>query len=160
MHCLRTLGIREVALTVRFSAHHDLDTTTRRLKAMRFMMVVIPKAYDNAADFVPSADIVAKMTKYNDSLSKAGVLLGLEGLQPPAKAARVTFGGGKPKVTDGPFAEAKELIGGYWMIQVKSRDEAVEWAKRAPMVDGDIIEVRQVHELSDFPPDVQKAAGR
>jgi hypothetical protein len=100
------------------------------------------------------------MGKYNDSLSKAGVLLSLDGLQPPAKAARVRFGGGKPKVTDGPFAEAKELVGGYWMIQVKSRDEALEWATRAPMEDGDIIEVRQVQEWSDFPPDVQKAAGR
>lgn len=128
---------------------------------MRFMMLVIPTAYENAsADFVPPADLVAKMMTYNDSLSKAGVLLSLDGLQPPAKAARIRFGGGKAKVTDGPFAEAKELIGGYWMIQVKSRDEALEWAKRAPMVDGDIIEVLQVQELSDFPPDVQTAAGR
>src|SRR6266581_503038 len=106
---------------------------------MRFMMLVIPKAYENApADFVPP--------------------LGLDGLHPPAKGARVRFSGGKPKVTDGPFTEAKELLGGYWMIQVKSKEEAVEWAKRAPMQDGDIIEVRQVQELSDFPPDVQKAA--
>lgn len=130
---------------------------------MRFMMLVIPKVYEHAgADFVPPAELVAKMTKYNDSLKKAGVLLGLDGLTPPAKAARVRFGGGggKPKVTDGPFAEAKELVGGYWMIQAKSREEAVEWAKRAPMLDGDIIEVRQVQEISDFPPDVQKAAGR
>jgi hypothetical protein len=128
---------------------------------MRFMMLVIPKVYENAtADVVPSAELIAKMGKYNDSLSKAGVLLSLDGLQPPAKAARVRFGGGKPKVTDGPFAEAKELVGGYWMIQVKSREEALEWATRAPMEDGDIIEVRQVQEWSDFPPDVQKAAGR
>lgn len=128
---------------------------------MRFMMLVIPKAYEHAgADFVPPAELVAKMTKYNDSLKKAGVLLGLDGLTPPPKAARVRFGGGKPKVMDGPFAEAKELVGGYWMIQAKSREEAVEWAKRAPMLDGDIIEVRQVQEISDFPPDVQKAAGR
>ncbi|HEY5061400.1 MAG TPA: YciI family protein [Gemmatimonadaceae bacterium] len=128
---------------------------------MRFMMLVIPKVYENAsANVVPPADLIAKMGKYNDSLSKAGVLLSLDGLQPPAKAARVRFGGGKPKVTDGPFAEAKELVGGYWMIQAKSRDEALEWATRAPMEDGDIIEVRQVQEWSDFPPDVQKAAGR
>jgi hypothetical protein len=125
------------------------------------MMLVIPKAYENApADFVPPADLVAKMAQYNESLAKAGVLLGLDGLAPPAKAARVRFAGGKAKVTDGPFGETKELIGGYWTIQVKSREEAVEWAKRAPMLDGDIIEVRQVQELSDFPPDVQKAAGR
>ena len=125
------------------------------------MMVVIPQGYETAAaDFVPSADLVAKMTKYNESLNKAGVLLSLEGLTPPAKGARVRFSGGKANATDGPFAEAKEVIGGYWMIQAKSQAEAVEWAKRAPMLDGDIIEVRQVHEIEDFPPDVQKAAGR
>lgn len=128
---------------------------------MRFMMLVIPKVYETAgADFVPPADLVAKMTKYNESLKQAGVLLGLDGLVPPAKGVRVKFGGGKPKVTDGPFAEAKEMIGGFWMIQVKSRDEAVEWAKRAPMLDGDTIEVRQVQEIEDFPADVRKAAGR
>jgi hypothetical protein len=128
---------------------------------MRFMMLVIPKAYETArADFVPPVELVAKMTKFNESLKKAGVLLGLDGLHPPAKATRVAFASGKPRVTDGPFAEAKELIGGYWMIQVKSQEEAVEWAKRAPMLDGDVIEVRQVQEISEFPPDVQKAAGR
>jgi hypothetical protein len=128
---------------------------------MRFMMLVIPKAYEKAAAaFVPSAELVAKMTKYNESLTKAGVLLGLDGLQPPAGGARVRFAGGKAMVTDGPFTEAKEALGGYWMIQVKSKAEAIEWAKRAPMEDGDIIEVRQVQELSDFPADVQKAAGR
>ena len=128
---------------------------------MRFMMLVIPKAYEKAgADFVPPADLVAKMTKYNDSLTKAGILLGLDGLAPPATAARVKFGGGKPKVVDGPFTESKELVGGYWMIQVKSQEEAIEWAKRAPMLDGDVIEVRRVTEIEDFPPDVRKAAGR
>ncbi len=128
---------------------------------MRFMMIVIPKVYETAgADFVPSADDVAKMTKFNDSLTKAGVLLGLDGLTPPPKAARVSFGGGKPTVKDGPFTEAKEMIGGYWMIQAKSREEAIEWAKRAPMADGDVIEVRQVMEMEDFPEDVRKAAGR
>ena len=88
------------------------------------------------------------------------MLLGLDGLTPPAKGSRVKFSGGKPKVTDGPFTESKELVGGYWMIQVKSKEEAVEWAKRAPMLDGDIIEVRQVQEIEDFPEDVRKAAGR
>lgn len=127
---------------------------------MRCMMLVIPKAYENAdADFVPPADLVARMTKYNESLTKAGILLGLDGLTPPAKAARVAFGGGKPRVIDGPFAETKELVGGYWMIQVKSREEAIEWARRAPMLDGDVIEVRQVQELEDFPEDVRRAAG-
>lgn len=128
---------------------------------MRFMMLVIPKAYETAeADFVPPADLVAKMTKYNESLTKAGVLLGLEGLTPPARAVRVAFAGGKSRVTDGPFAEAKEMVGGYWMIQAKSREEAIEWARRAPMLDGDVIEVRQVQEIEDFPEDVRKAAGR
>lgn len=128
---------------------------------MRFMMLVIPKGYEHAGvDFNPPVELVAKMTKYNESLTKAGVLLGLDGLTPPAKGARVAFGGGRPTVTDGPFTEAKELVGGYWMIQVKSRDEAIEWARRAPMLDGDIIEVRQVQELADFPPEIQQAAGR
>jgi hypothetical protein len=130
---------------------------------MRFMMLVIPKVYEKAGpgpDFVPPADLVAKMTKYNDSLSKAGVLLSLDGLTPPAKAARVKFASGQPKVVDGPFTEAKEMVGGYWLIQVKSKEDAIEWAKRAPMLDGDTIEVRQVQEIDDFPPDVRKAAGR
>lgn len=127
---------------------------------MRFMMLVIPKGYEKAAPgFMPDAKLVEKMSKYNDSLTKAGVLLALDGLHPPSAGARVSFSGGKPKVTDGPFAESKEVVGGYWMIQVKSREEAVEWARRAPMPDGDIIEVRQVQEMADFPPDVRKAAG-
>ena len=126
---------------------------------MRFMMLVIPKGYESAApDAMPDAEQVAQMMKYNESLAKAGVLLSLDGLVPPSAGVRITFAGGKPKVTDGPFAEAKECIGGYWMIQVKSKEEAVEWAKRAPMGDNEIIEVRQVHEMSDFPPDVQAAA--
>ena len=125
---------------------------------MRFMMLVIPKGYEQAtADFVPPADLVAEMDKFNASLSKAGILLGLDGLHPPAKGTRVQFGGGKPRVIDGPFTESKEVIGGYWMIQVKSKEEAVEWARRAPMQDGDIIEVRQVAELEDWPEDVQRA---
>jgi len=126
---------------------------------VRFMLLVIPKAYEDAnADFVPPVDLVAKMTKFNKSLADAGVLLSLDGLHPPAKGVRVTFAGGRARSIDGPFTESKELVGGYWIIQVKSRDEAVEWAKRAPMLDGDMIEVRQIQELSDFPPDVQKAA--
>jgi len=123
------------------------------------MLLVIPKAYEDAnADFVPPVDLVARMTKFNKSLADAGVLLSLDGLHPPAKGVRVTFAGGRARAIDGPFTESKELVGGYWIIQVKSRDEAVEWAKRAPMLDGDMIEVRQIQELSDFPPDVQKAA--
>ena len=124
---------------------------------MRFMMLMIPKVYAGPVDpdFAPPAEAVAKMSKYNAELSKAGVLLALDGLHPPASAARVTYAGGKPKVTDGPFSEAKEVLGGYWMIQVKTRQEAIEWARRIPGADGDIVELRQVQEMSDFPPGVQ-----
>src|SRR5664279_530704 len=126
---------------------------------MRFMMLMIPKGYESATPgTVPEAAAVAAMMKYNEALQKAGVLLALDGLHPPSMGARVTFEGGKPKVTDGPFAEAKEVLGGYWMIQVRSREEAIEWAKRCPGGLNEIVEVRQVQEMSDFPPDVQKAA--
>jgi hypothetical protein len=126
---------------------------------MRFMMLVIPKGYETAPpDAAPSPEAVAKMMEYNKSLQQAGILVGLEGLFPPSTGARVSFAGGKPTATDGPFAETKEVIGGYWMIQVGSREEAIEWAKRAPMSSNEIIEVRRVQEMSDFPQDVQKAA--
>jgi len=126
---------------------------------MRFMMLVIPKGYETAKPgTVPDAKAVETMMKYNESLQKAGVLLALDGLHPPSMGARITFEGGTPKVTDGPFAEAREVLGGYWMIQVKSKEEALEWAKRAPMGDNEIIELRQVQEMSDFPEDVKKAA--
>ena len=126
---------------------------------MRFMLLVIPKGYEKAAaGTVPDAEAVARMMKYNESLQKAGVLLALDGLHPPSMGARVTFEGGRPRVQDGPFAEAKEVLGGYWMIQVRSREEAIEWATRCPMADNEIIEVRQVQEMADFPADVQAAA--
>ena len=126
---------------------------------MRFMMLMIPGGYEKAAPgAMPDAKAVAAMMKYNESLQKAGVLLALDGLHPPSMGARVTFSDGKPKVTDGPFPEAKEVLGGYWMIQVKSKEEALEWASRCPASNNEVIEVRQVQELSDFPPDVQKAA--
>jgi hypothetical protein len=125
---------------------------------MRFMMIVIPKGYETASpDAVPSAEAVAKMMVYNKSLQQAGVLLALDGLFPPSTGARVSFSDGKALATDGPFAEAKEGIGGYWIIQVRSREEAIEWAKRAPMANNEIIEVRQIHEMGDFPEEVQKA---
>ena len=128
---------------------------------MRFMMLMIPKGYEKAAPgAMPDAKAVAAMMKYNESLQKAGVLLALDGLHPPSMGARVSFSGGKPKVTDGPFAEAKEVLGGYWMIQVKSKEEAVEWASRCPASDNEVIEVRQVQEFSDFPAEVQKVAGK
>ncbi len=126
---------------------------------MRFMMLMIPKDYAQASvDKRPEAEAVARMMKYNQSLIDAGVMLTGEGLHPPAAGARVHFSKGKPKIVDGPFTEAKEMVGGYWMIQVRSRAEAVEWASRCPADDGDIIEVRQVFDMSDFPPDVQAAA--
>ena len=126
---------------------------------MRFMMLMIPKGYEKAEPgTMPDAEGVAAMMKYNEALQKAGVLLALDGLHPPSMGARVSFSGGKPKVTDGPFTEAKEVLGGYWMIQVKSKEEAVEWAKRCPASDNEVIEVRQVQEFSDFPADVQEAA--
>ena len=126
---------------------------------MRFMMLMIPKGYENAAPgTVPDAKAVEAMMKYNGALQKAGVLLALDGLHPPSTGARVTFADGKPKVTDGPFAEAKEVLGGYWMIDVKSKEEAIEWAKRCPGSENETIEVRQVQEMSDFPADVQEAA--
>ena len=133
---------------------------------MRFMMFMIPKVYqpdtpagERAGEgFAPPADAVEKMMKFNEELTKAGALIALDGLHPSAKGARVRFGGGKPRVTDGPFAEAKEVVGGYWMIQAKSKEEAVAWATRAPAAEGDVIEIRQVFEMSDFPADVQKAA--
>ena len=131
---------------------------------MRFMMLMIPRVYQGAngkdpgPDFAPSAEEVAKMTKYNEELAKAGALITLDGLQPMAKGARVSFAGGRPRITDGPYTESKELLGGYWMIKAKSKDEAVEWARKVPAQDGDVIEVRQVIELSDFPEDARKAA--
>jgi hypothetical protein len=126
---------------------------------MRFMMLMIPKGYEKAQPgAMPDAKAVAALMKYNEALQKAGVLLALDGLHPPSMGARVTFSGGKPKVTDGPFTEAKEVIGGYWMIQVKSKEEAVEWASRCPASDNEVIELRQVQEMSDFPADVREAA--
>ncbi len=126
---------------------------------MRFMMLMIPGGYENAAPgTMPDAKAVEAMMKYNEELQKAGVLLALDGLHPPSMGARVSFKGGKPKVTDGPFSEAKEVLGGYWMINVKSKEEAIEWAKRCPGGENETIEVRQVQEMEDFPEDVQQAA--
>jgi hypothetical protein len=117
---------------------------------MRFMMLV--KADKNSeAGVLPDEKILADMGKYNDSLVKAGVLLAAEGLHASSKGARVKFSGGKPRVTDGPFTEAKELVAGYWLIQVKSKEEAIEWAKRVPFHEGE-IEIRQVFETEDFGP--------
>src|ERR1700687_5029411 len=131
----------------------------KRSVTMRFMMLMIPKGYETASPgTMPPAEAVAAMMKYNEALKDAGVLITLDGLHPPSMGARVSFAGGKPVVTDGPFAESKEVLGGYWMIGVKSREEAIAWAKRCPASSNEIIEIRQVQEMSDFPADVQEAA--
>lgn len=127
---------------------------------MKFMMLVIPKGYEKAEPGVmPDAASVEKMMQFNRELQEAGVLLALDGLHPPSMGARVTFSGGKPTVIDGPFIETKEVLGGYWMINVASKDEAIAWAKRCPMGDDELIEIRQVQEFDDFPADVKEAIG-
>jgi hypothetical protein len=122
---------------------------------MRFMMIV-KASKDSEAGVMPSEGLLSAMGKYNEELMKAGVLLDAAGLQASSKGARVKFSGGKRTVVDGPFREAQELIAGYWSIQVKSRDEAIEWAKRAPNPQGPDkegeIELRQFFEMEDFAP--------
>ena len=126
---------------------------------MRFMMLVIPKGYETAAPgAMPSAEMVAAMDKYNTALQEAGVLLAMDGLHPPSTGVRVTFPGGKPAVKDGPFAEAKEVLGGYWMIDVKSKAEAIDWARSCPGDENMTIEIRQVQEWEDFTKEIQDAA--
>jgi hypothetical protein len=121
---------------------------------MRFMLFVYPGETDPG----PTLERVQAMNRYNEELTRAGALLALDGLHPPATATRLTFkGDGRPTVTDGPFTEAKELVGGYWIIQARSKEEAVEWASRAPIGDG-TIEVRQIAEAADFTPEVADAA--
>jgi hypothetical protein len=126
---------------------------------MRFMMLMIPAGYETAPpDVKLDPERVASMMKYNQALKDAGVLITLDGLHPPSMGARVSFAGGKPIVTDGPFTEAKEVLGGYWMIDVKSREEAIAWAKRCPASANEIIEIRRVQEMEEFSPEVQQAA--
>ncbi len=145
--------------TVGFNLTNNCNTEGRR--PCDFRMLMIPRGYEKAAPgTMPDAKAGAAMDQYNESLQKAGVLLSLDGLHPPSMGARVSFSGGKPTVTDGPFLETKELLGGYWMIQVKSKEEAVKWASRCPASDNEIIEIRQVQELSNFPDDLQKAAAK
>ena len=117
---------------------------------MRFM-VVVKGNKDSEAGVLPDEKILAEMGKYNEELAEAGVLLGAEGLHPSSKGARVRFSGGKRTVIDGPFTEAKELITGFWLWQVKSKEEAIEWIKRSPFADGE-VEIRQVFEAEDFGP--------
>jgi hypothetical protein len=128
---------------------------------MRFMMIQFPKVYETAKPgWVPDLKDIETMRKYNEELQKAGVLLALDGLTPPSTmSARVTFKNGKSKVTDGPFTEAKEVVGGYWVIDVKSREEALEWASRIPGRDNEMVEVRRLFDISDFSADVQTRLG-
>jgi hypothetical protein len=126
---------------------------------MRFMMLMIPLGYETAPpDVQLDPERMAAMMKYNEALKDAGVLITLDGLHPPSMGARVSFATGKPVVTDGPFAESKEVLGGYWMVDVASREEAIAWAKKCPASGNEIIEIRQVQEMADFSDEVREAA--
>lgn len=120
---------------------------------MRFM-VLVKASEESEAGVLPSKEMLAAMGRYNEELVKAGVLLAGEGLQASSKGARVKFSGDKRTVTDGPFTETKELIAGFWLIQVRSKEEAIEWVSRAPFDGGTEIEIRQVFEASDFPAEI------
>src|SRR5262245_53834671 len=135
-----------------------LSSQQNQRTPMRFMMLMIPLGYETAApDVQLDPERVAAMMRYNEELKNAGVLVTLDGLHPPSMGARVSFATGEPVVTDGPFAEAKEVLGGYWMIDVASREEAIAWAKKCPASPNEIIEIRQVQEMADFSPEVQEA---
>lgn len=118
---------------------------------MRFM-VLVPANKESEAGVLPDEKLIAEMNKFNEEMVKAGVLLAGEGLQPTSKGARIKFEGGKTTVIDGPFTESKELIAGFWLIQVKSKEEAIAWMKRAPFGGGVVLEIRQVFETDDFAP--------
>jgi hypothetical protein len=120
---------------------------------MRFMMLV-KASKESEAGMLPSKELIAAMGNFNEEMAKAGVLIAGEGLQPSSKGARITYSGSKRSVTDGPFAETKELLAGFWMIDVKSKADAIAWASRVPFADGEVVEVRQVFETSDFPAEV------
>jgi len=126
---------------------------------MRFMMLMIPLGYETAPpDVKLDPERMAAMMRYNEELREAGVLITLDGLHPPSMGARVSFATGKPIVTDGPFTESKEVLGGYWMIDVDSREAAIEWARKCPASENEIIEIRQVHEVTDYPEEMQRVA--
>ena len=126
---------------------------------MRFMMLMIPLGYETAPpDVQLDPARVQAMMRYNEALKDAGILITLDGLHPPSMGARVSFATGKPVVTDGPFTESKEVLGGYWMIDVASREAAIAWASKCPASENEIIEIRQVQEMADFSEEVQQAA--
>lgn len=118
---------------------------------MRFM-IMVPASKDSEAGVLPNGELLAEMGKLNEEMVKAGVMLTGEGLHPTSKGARIKFSGGTVAVTDGPFAESKELIAGFWLIQVKSKEEAIDWMKRAPFGEGVVLEIRQVFSPEDFAP--------
>jgi hypothetical protein len=125
---------------------------------MRFMMFI--KIDNTVEGQTPTPEAAAAMGRYNEELTKAGALLALDGLHPASTGVRIEFGaGGSASVIDGPFAEAKEIIGGYWIIDVKSRDEAIEWAKRVPANEGQAVELRQIFDMADYAPEVLEAHG-
>lgn len=121
---------------------------------MRFVML-LPVPVEIEANIVPTKEIVTAMGKYNDDMRKAGILLVAEGLHPNSKGKRIRISSGKHVVTDGPFTEAKEVIAGFWMIEAKSHEEALEWANRCPLPEGGLLELRQVFEANDFPPELR-----
>nr|WP_265101716.1 YciI family protein [Fimbriimonas ginsengisoli] len=122
------------------------------------MILMIPNTDKYEAGAMPSPELVAKMTAFNQELMDAGVMITGEGLQSSAKGARLSFSSGKATVTDGPFVDAKEVLGGFWMVEVGSKQEAIDWFSRCPAEEGNIIEIRQVFEMCDFPIEVQEAA--
>ncbi|MBX3369764.1 MAG: YciI family protein [Nitrospira sp.] len=154
--------------------HVDLRTGRRligeewniqeRRNHMRFLVLMIPGVYQPntnrqpKANFTPTAEMMAKMGRFNEELKQAGALLSLDGLQPLATGARLAFSNGKASVTDGPAVDAKEVVGGFWMLQATSKQQVIDWMTRCPALDGDVIEIRQVFELSDFQEDVQATA--
>jgi len=118
---------------------------------MKFMMLMIPAVYQGgsgpAPDFVPDPAKIEQMTRFNEEMGKALRILDLNGLHPPATGARVAFANGKASVTDGPFVESREVVGGYWLIEADSREQVLQWTQRCPADDGDVIEIRQVFEF-------------
>lgn len=123
---------------------------------MRFQVFMIPKVYQpkngkhTAPEFKPNTEAMERMGKFNDELKKAGALISLDGLHPITTGARVSFSGGKPKVTDGPSVDSNEVIGGYWILKADSKQQVIDWMKRCPADDGDVLEIRQIFEMSDF----------
>src|ERR1700733_6702212 len=138
------MGRRFGPITLRRERNYPGDTNLR-------FMVIVKANPDSEAGVLPTPELLAEMMKFNEELVKAGVMLSGDGLHPSSKGARIKFAGGKRTVVDGPFTEAKELIGGFWLWQGKSKEEAIEWAKRAPFGDGVTLELRQVFESAELP---------